>query len=566
MTALRVAATVAIYCVVVGWLTWPLAAHLTTHLPHTKFVCDFDLPQMLWALSWQTHALLTSPSRLFEANIYHPARHALLYADAGVGALPYFAPTYLATGNPVLASNLMFLVCVAATAAAIHLLVGRWTGLASAGAVAASVFLLTPWVLRSWIPAVPNYAVLQLVPVIVYLVAQRELSPRQLWLLAAMLVLEGAANPYTGAAAMAPVVLLACVRLGSRSTLPAALRALAAVALASLALAVVYAPYAWLRLEVPHLDQQSPWMADRLRPRLVAMDVPRELFWDADRPSAVPFKILGLIGVGWLASWLPRAGRSDGERIAWRHGWIWATIGLLLLLTSNVEVFGVPFRLPLAGVLDQVPVVNVLRDSHRIGIGALFGFAILAGVAFTEYVRWLERVLPRLRPVTLHAVAAVVIVAAIGPAALPGSPPYPLAAAGVPHSAVTDVLRRPGGPVLQLPVDAPFPRRFAVHARAMFESIGRWRPLLNGYGGFYPAEFPDRMALATRLPDAAALAELRRATGLELILVRGGIPPKRRQWKRLARRGGGEGLRFVARDGQDLLFAVSDERAMAAHD
>jgi len=89
-------------------LTWPLAVRLTTHLPGPKFICDFDLRQMIWALSWQTHALFTAPARLFEANIYHPSPHALLYADAGIGALPFFAPVFWATSNPVLSSNLVF--------------------------------------------------------------------------------------------------------------------------------------------------------------------------------------------------------------------------------------------------------------------------------------------------------------------------------------------------------------------------------------------------------------------------------------------------------------------------
>jgi len=168
----RALATLAFYCVILGWLTWPLAGHLTTELPRTKFICDFDLRQMIWALSWQAHTLLTAPWRLYEANIYHPTPHALLYADAGFGALPYFLPTFLATNNPVLASNIMFLACLSLTACTLHLLVARWTGLASAGFVAAGTLLATPWVLWTWIPAAPNYAVLHMLPGIVYLTAQ----------------------------------------------------------------------------------------------------------------------------------------------------------------------------------------------------------------------------------------------------------------------------------------------------------------------------------------------------------------------------------------------------------
>jgi len=49
-----------------------------------------------------------------------------------LGALPYFAPAFLATGNPVLASNLLFLGGVTLTVCAVHRLVAGWTGLESA--------------------------------------------------------------------------------------------------------------------------------------------------------------------------------------------------------------------------------------------------------------------------------------------------------------------------------------------------------------------------------------------------------------------------------------------------
>ena len=104
-----------------------------------------------------------------------------------------------------------------------------------------------------------------------------------------------------------------------------------------------------------------------------------------------------------------------------------------------------------------------------------------------------------------------------------------------------------------------------AHARAMFESIGGWWPLLNGYGGFFPAAFPERMRLAERLPDAVALEEFRRATGVAYVLVRGDMPAARgAAWEALAKRGAGAGLRFVTRDGATLLFAVAEQPEAAA--
>jgi hypothetical protein len=92
----------------------------------------------------------------------------------------------------------------------------------------------------------------------------------------------------------------------------------------------------------------------------------------------------------------------------------------------------------------------------------------------------------------------------------------------------------------------------------MYRSIFHWRPLLNGYSGYWPAGFRERMELATRLPDAAALEALRRETGLTTLLVHAGDvgPERRATWLALAERGIPT-LRLVARDGDDLLFAVT---------
>jgi hypothetical protein len=57
------------------------------------------------------------------------------------------------------------------------------------------------------------------------------------------------------------------------------------------------------------------------------------------------------------------------------------------------------------------------------------------------------------------------------------------------------------------------------HAIAMYRGIDNWRPLLNGYSSYYPREFKEHMALASRLPERAALEALRRSTGLETIVI-----------------------------------------------
>jgi hypothetical protein len=90
----------------------------------------------------------------------------------------------------------------------------------------------------------------------------------------------------------------------------------------------------------------------------------------------------------------------------------------------------------------------------------------------------------------------------------------------------------------------------------MYRSIFHARPLLNGYQGYWPPGFSERMQLATMLPASFALDMLCRQTGLELILVHSGELSERQRavWLAAAedkRRGN---PRLAARDGDDLLF------------
>src|SRR6185295_935506 len=74
----RVARIAAVYTLLTIVCTWPLAAHLRTHLPASPPPTTLADSLLLgWVLSWDVHQLLHDPCRLFEANIFHPLRHTL---------------------------------------------------------------------------------------------------------------------------------------------------------------------------------------------------------------------------------------------------------------------------------------------------------------------------------------------------------------------------------------------------------------------------------------------------------------------------------------------------------
>src|SRR5262245_15960473 len=130
------AAALLLYAAGIVWLTWPLAAHLGTHLPNTSIACRSDTLHIAWALAYQSPALATAPATYLDANIYHPARNTLFYFDPGFAALPYYLPLFLLTGNPALSINVVLLGCIVLTAWSLYMVVALWTRSQLAGLIA----------------------------------------------------------------------------------------------------------------------------------------------------------------------------------------------------------------------------------------------------------------------------------------------------------------------------------------------------------------------------------------------------------------------------------------------
>jgi len=560
---------VVLYATLLVWLTWPLAAHLGTHLPDTRDPCRYDPLYMGWVLAYETHALTTAPGRFLDANIFHPAERTLFYGDTGFGALPYFMPVMLATGNPTLALNLLFLGCIALTAASLHLVAARTTGSAAAGFVAATTFLTTRWVLWDFVATAPSYATLQYFPWIVFLSARREGRARDALRLVPLVVLQCLTDVvYLAAAVLVPLATLAIVRILRSATRRSGMQLLAVVAAALVALAPVYAGHLAVRGANPGLASQTIW-----RFTLLPTTLPWEPIWFRfQSPTTVTIASLVLIAIGVASLVLERRRQREPVRLLWRGAAFWASAGLLFSLTPMLYWEKTPLRLPPSLVSLVSPFYRVVRSPERMRVATLIAVCLLAALAFARCTRRLaDRArlggsAPLVRGAFAVGIAALMyaqysrgllVPSVLGLKPLPRA--YPIAPAIDGSSPLVALLAAGSGPVLELPVGK---RRdlFAPvsHARAMYRSIHHWRPLLNGYDSYWPAEFPDRMALAGRLPAADALAALRATTGLETILVHLADldPSERAPWGELAERHEDGSLRLIGRDGDDLLFAV----------
>ena len=546
------------YVAVLAWETWPLAARLTTHLNQVTAVATRDVPYITWVLAWQSHALATDPTTILDANIYWPARQTLFYGDPGFGALPYFAPVFLTTGNPTLAINCLFLGGIALTALSLHLVVRRWCGSHAAGIVAAATLLTNPWAFRffSW---APSYTVLFYLPWIMYLAATRTLRLRDAFWLAPLLVLQCLTNAaYVAPATLVPLGVLAVARLVRPHARRGALALALSVTLAVVGLAPIYAGY--LRTRQANVDIQAQKLAEEAAPNpemekvvkvvgrvaRAVVSVPRR---SIAKPQSTGATLVTLLIVAAGALCAMRS--SAGWRNAWAHGALWTAMGFVLSIPA-VSFFGGPVIVsPVYALIGgALPAVDqVIRAPDRLGLISVVGWAVLAGVAFAACAAHIGR---RVTPLLLVAVLSGLYVQ-LRPH-MPAN--YPLVRAVGGDSVVTRALREGRGPVLELPLlhDGT---QFITHARAMYRSIFHWRPLLNGYSSYWPDGFRERMAVAARVPDVEALETLRRETRLTYVVVslHALAPEARARWERIAA-GERRDLRLVVRSFNELLFAV----------
>jgi hypothetical protein len=102
-------------------------------------------------------------------------------------------------------------------------------------------------------------------------------------------------------------------------------------------------------------------------------------------------------------------------------------------------------------------------------------------------------------------------------------------------------------------VVAEFPIFLAHDARYAYMSMFHWKPLVNGYSGYLPPSYVERIRRLFRMPDPDGLAQLR-ADGVRYVIIHEGsykVPTEAGNIMAMLER---EGARPIARlnDGYNL--------------
>ena len=472
----RGAAVVAAYTLLTLAATWPLAAHIRTHLPAPSHPTTYDDTLLLgWVLSWDVHQLVRDPLRLYEANLFHPLRHSLAYSEAMLGEAFLALPLAPLTPDPTLLYNVTLLSTFVLGAAGTFLLVRHLGRSVPAAFVAGLVFAFAPY--RFWQLDRLNALCVHLTPFL-FLALHRWLERggfARALLLGLAFVLQALASVYVAyASAILVAVWLAVTWLAGAPARRRVLATLPILALAMLVVAAAHAPYATLRDEMALGRDPRQLVVHAVMPIELGRAV-------ASIPHYLAAKVTGgLRGGGTLgvtATLLALLGVLRGGRSARLYA--------LLTLVALVLSFGPIVVLPWSGggwitgpyrwLYEWVPGFAAMREPRR-----LTGFVVACGaiVAGLGMAAWLRGV-PSRRGVAVRVGLVGALLAlevgwrplALVPAPLPG-----------PRRALYDAIAA-GSPGALVELPAAGPREDAV---ATFRSAYHLRPLVNGYSGFRP--------------------------------------------------------------------------------
>lgn len=86
-------------------VTFPLALD-----PSRSVIDEGDPLFTSWILGWVNHALLTSPSRLFDAPIFYPEKKTLAYSESLLLPSALTSPVFALGGSAILANNCAYLI------------------------------------------------------------------------------------------------------------------------------------------------------------------------------------------------------------------------------------------------------------------------------------------------------------------------------------------------------------------------------------------------------------------------------------------------------------------------
>ena len=503
-TLSRRLAPVGLFVLLTAIMTWPQVTRLGTEASDHQ-----DVYFNMWRFGWVAHALATTPSRVLDGNIFYPERRTLTFSDAMPVESAIATPLLWAGVRPVLVHNLMLLAGIVFSASGIFVLARRLTGSAAAAVTAGIVFGFAPYRFE-------HYMHMELQWIVwtpwAFWALHRTLetgSRRTGALVGLFVALQFMSSIYYGAflALLLAVVgglLLGTVR-GERfrnSVIALAIGGALAIAL----VAPYGLQYAITQKAFGARPQEQVLMFSAKPSSYKVATETNYLYGDRSAPRGRPERRLftGILPLLLAVTGLLLRPPRD-EAIAY-------LLGLAVAFEMSLGMYGYTYPL----LYEHVPVFNGLRAPARLGIFVLFFLALLAawGHAAIEQALRPATAPPSTR-IRTHVLAVVICavlmleywVAPLKLVKYPNSP-APLQAW---------LARQPRGVVAEMPL-APAHLLPGEDPRYEYLSTFHWQPSINGYSGYYPPSYLERVDRLQAFPAAPATRVLQRS-GVRYVVV-----------------------------------------------
>ena len=470
------------------FVTWPQALFLSSQL-----AAHHDAYFSIWRIAWIAHALATSPLTIFDANIFSPATTTLAYSDATMLEGLVGAPLLWAGFPPTLVYNLLLLGGFAGSGVAMFVLARHLTARAAPSLVAAAIFTMLPYRIEHFMHLELQWAMF--IPLTFWALHRAVESTSWRWgaLTGLFLWLQVLACVYYGVflaitlLVFAPVLVLVTARDRIVRLVPVIGAAVVVATLLTLPFALPYRA-ASAELGGRPMTDIARYSATPVN-YLATSHLNRVWGWTSDRwggselrlfPGAIAL-LLAALGVAW------RPGRTVLLYAA--------TVALAVELSFGLN--GVLYR----AMVEHLSALQGFRSLSRFAVVASCALAILAAVGVARLEAAIGSSAGR-RAVMIGLTALLLI--DYSNTAMGLTPADPV---GPPD--VYKVIRgATPGVILELPMpDLDHLPGWDPYYQAW--SLWHWRPLINGYSGYYPRDYLMTAMRMKVFPEDGTIDRLR---------------------------------------------------------
>ena len=481
----RRGAVTGLFTVLTAIMTWPQPLVLTTHA-----VGHHDVFFNLWRLRWVAHALISSPTRLFDGNVFYPERLVLTLSDAMLVEGVVAAPLFWIGLPPVLVHNLVLLAAIVASAVGMFVLARHLSGSRAGAVVAGIVFAFAPYRFEHYMHMELQWAVW--LPWAFWALQRTiETGAKKFGALTgAFIALQMLSSIYYGVflAVLLPIVAICQLIARARRDAVGILQSLAVGAVIAACAAALYAmPYQRTSARVGDRDSAEV-TAYSAKPKDYLTATSSNLLY-GERSRGQPERRLF---PGFVAPVLALVGLL---LVMPRPAMIAYVIGGVVAFELSLGMYGWVYP----GLYEHVGLFQSLRAPARASIFCLLFLGVLAahGVAVLGAAAK-PPVASMLAPLVIALLLAEYWVAPIGLV------PY----SNQPSPLYSWLSQQPAAVIAEFPMPTPssLPGRDPLYA---YMSTFHWKPLLNGYSGYYPRSYLEGLAVLAKFPDRPALLRLR---------------------------------------------------------